>query len=425
MRRYLQLALLGFCLLLLPGCGSRKELNEIGIVIATGLDGSKGNYRITTQTIVPSAMFNGTGGSSGAGSSLGVYVLTTQGKTIREALLQSTLTNPRQLYFSHNNVLIIGKETANEGISELVDRYLRNLDTRETVKVLVAEPSAQEILETLMPPEKLPGKALEELLDKEKTWAPYYTDTSMYDLALKLSSESGGVGVPEIKLEGSSTEVMKSQEAFKTTAPPARLTLSGLSLFQGERRVGSLNQRESLAVSWLLNQVKRDTVSFASSQEGDEQEESGQEGNKQRKAMSAYKVTSARVKVTPVKTEDGFRLKVKAKVAGELNESDSMEDISSLSGIRHLEEQIEREITDDLNLGWKAIQKQQVDVLGVADQIHRKYPKDWQKLKPMWREQFAQMKMEVQVKASIKRPGLIVQSFHKLQEQIHHGQNRD
>ncbi|GGA30780.1 Ger(x)C family spore germination protein [Paenibacillus physcomitrellae] len=410
MLRYYRLCLLGFCLLLLPGCGSRKELNELGIVIATGLDGTKGNYRVTTQIIVPSAMFSGTGGSSGAGSTLGVYVLTSKGETIKEALIRSTLKNPRQLYFSHNNVLVIGKETANEGIFELVDRYLRNLDTRETVKVLVAESTAEETLQALLPPEKLPGKALEELLDKEQKWASFYNDTSMYELALKLSSDSGAAGVPEIKLEGSSPEILKTQDAFKHTNPPANLILSGLSLFQGERRVGRLNERESLGVSWLMNRVRRHTISFGSGPDGDDQ------------SRSAYKVTSAKVKVTPVKDGDGYKLKVRAKVAGELNETESMEDVGSLSGIRHLEEQIERKITGDINQGWKAIRKQQVDVLGVADKIHRRYPKDWQKLKPRWKEEFSKMNIEVQVKASIKRPGLFIQSFRKLQEKIHEGE---
>ncbi|WP_138495070.1 Ger(x)C family spore germination protein [Paenibacillus pinistramenti] len=403
MKRITLLLLVMAVMVLSAGCGSRRELNELGLVIATGVDGSKGNYRITSQMIIPSALYSGSGGASGTGSQTGVFVFTSEGHTVKEALDRSVLKNSRRLYFSHNNIFVIGKETADDGIYELIDSFLRNLEARETVKVLVAESSAKEILEMLMPPEKLPGKALDDLLNKEEKVESVYKAVTVHEIAYMLSSEANAVSIPEIRMEGSEEEDLKTSEAFKRTAPRANLILSGLSLFRGEKRVGSLNEQQSLGVSWLMNQVKHQTLSFDGSRE----------------EMSSFVIDSAKVKVTPVKGEEGYILKVRAKANGGLRESNSMDDITDPKGIKLMETEIEREITQIIQEGWAGLQQQKVDVLGLADKIYRRNPKEWRSIQPQWNEQFAKMKLDIQVKVSIKRTGLFGESFRKLQNKLH------
>ena len=110
------LLLIALCL---TGCGNRTELNELGITTATGYDGQKGNWTITYQVIVPSAMSTGSGVAGGGGSQAAIHTFSTKGSTIREAVAASSLENPRRLYFAHTNVIVIGKGTAEAGIAEI------------------------------------------------------------------------------------------------------------------------------------------------------------------------------------------------------------------------------------------------------------------------------------------------------------------
>ncbi|ULO09934.1 Ger(x)C family spore germination protein [Paenibacillus sp. 19GGS1-52] len=388
----------------LTACGSRTELNDLGITIATGIDGHKGDWTVTYQVILPSAMSSSLGGSAGGGSSqAAVHTFSTQGKTIREAIDISNLENPRKLYFAHNNVIIIGKQAAEEGIEEVIDNYFRNPDARETVKVLVADRKAREILIQLLPPEKLPGQALSKILQKDDQTGSFYPSISIYELALKISSDSGSSGVPEVSIAGSDDATLESADISKKTSSKANLRLTGLSIFDRARKVGTLNQAESLGISWLTNHMKSSTLSFE-----DENAKSAE------KALSSFRIIKAKVKVTPVKGPLHFSLDVKVKVAGELVISNSEEDPAKTESIKKMQHQVEKVIELQIKEGWKTVQKLHIDLVGIADKIHRKYPRYWKETKKNWPEELSRMDINIDVQASIKRPGLFQKSFSNL-----------
>ena len=47
-----------------------------------------------------------------------------------------------------------------------------------------------------------------------------------------------------------------------------------------------------------------------------------------------------------------------------------------------------------------------VDILGFAEEFHRKYPREWKKVKKDWDEIFPTVKVTLDIKAYIRRPGL-------------------
>ena len=397
MRRLAVLLLGG---LLLTGCGDRTELNELGIITATGVDGKEGAWSVTYQIIIPSAMSTGSGGSGGGGSQSAVHTFSTEGKTIREAIDISNLENPRKLYFAHNNVILIGKKTADAGIDEIVDNYLRNIESRETVKVLIADSSARDLLKQLVPPEKLPGVAIAKILNKDTKVGSFFPSVTMYDVAQSISSENGAVGIPEISLVGSGSDKLDSIEVFQKTSAKIKLKLSGLSILKGPKRVGTLKKEQSQGVAWLTNRMKSSTISFE-----DPTHKPGM------KTFSAYQIHTAKVKTTPVKGPDHYTLMVKADVTGELLESASQVDISKPKGIYILQEQIDRAIESQIMEGWKSIQELNADLVGIGTKIHRKYPRDWHKIKGSWSKELAKMDIKVDVNTEISRPGLIQKSF--------------
>ncbi|AOK92738.1 Ger(x)C family spore germination C-terminal domain-containing protein [Paenibacillus polymyxa] len=66
--------------------------------------------------------------------------------------------------------------------------------------------------------------------------------------------------------------------------------------------------------------------------------------------------------------------------------------------------------------GWEAAQKRNIDLVGIGNKIHQKYPQDWKKIKDTWPKELASMDMELDVKVNIKRPGLFQKSFKELLE---------
>ncbi|MCL6605174.1 MAG: Ger(x)C family spore germination protein [Paenibacillus sp.] len=404
MRRLWIISILLVINLLLSGCGNRTELNELGITSATGMDKKGGKWIVTYQVIIPSAMTFGAGGSSGGGGSQSaVHTFSTEGSTIREAVDVSNLENPRKLYFAHNNIVFIGKQAAEEGIADILDTYFAISEARETVKIIIADGEARDLLEMLVPPEKIPGHALTQILVKDDQLGSFFPSVSMFEVAMNITSESGAVGIPEISVVGTDGEKLKSNDIFTQTSTKSKLKLSGLSVFKGDKRVSSLNRKESLGVTWLNNKMEKSTISFK-----DEPSAKGLE------AYTAFRILHSKVKSTPVKGSSHYTLKVKAEVSGEMVEASNKKNLTNSKGIDKLEYQIEKIIESQILDGWNSVQKEKTDLINIGNKIHRIYPKDWKKIKNTWPDDMAKMDIIVEVKAEIKRPGLFQNSYKKL-----------
>ncbi|KAF6621914.1 Ger(x)C family spore germination protein, partial [Paenibacillus sp. EKM208P] len=112
-------------LFILAGCWNRVELNELWVTAATGVDMmDDGQWMVSYQIIVPSALASGTGGGTGGSSQPASHVLSVKSKTYNQALSYSNLKTSRRIYLAHNRVVFIGKRAAEKGMDRLIDYYL-------------------------------------------------------------------------------------------------------------------------------------------------------------------------------------------------------------------------------------------------------------------------------------------------------------
>jgi spore germination protein KC len=408
MRRILLCCVAVLVCLTAAGCWNRTELNELGITAATGFDRDGDDWEMTYQVIVPSASgASQGGGSAGGGSQPSVYVFTTKGKTIREAADRGYTENPRRLYFGHTEILVIGKGAAETGIEQILDVYFRNIDARETVLVAVTDGKASEILRKMVPPEKIPGTALAELLRKQDNNSSYFPIVNVFEIAQKLVSDAQTVGVPEIIVTDGDGKALESLDVNKTTSPPVKMKVERLGVLHQNRLVGYLNRDESYGIAWLTNQVKGSTISFSCS---------GADANSKNGTL---RITSAKTKVTPVRAEEQhYNMRVETEASGNLlMEFMCQEDLSKPDSIRAIEKAAAEEIMKKIQMGWGASQKLRVDLPGFADKIHRKDPKAWKKLKNNWSEELSRIELDIHVKVKLERHGLIKKSFDTLLNQ--------
>ncbi|MBN2983754.1 MULTISPECIES: Ger(x)C family spore germination protein [Cohnella] len=387
-----------FCLVL-AGCWDRRELNELGITSATGIDWADGKWNVTYQVVVPSGMWSGGGGGGGGGTTQSsVHVFTAEGRTLCEAANKSNLEIPRQLYFAHTDAIVIGKAAAEHGLSEVVDLYLRSVQARETVMMAVTEGRASDILKLFVPLEKLPGDALNKIISKEELNSGYYPAVRVFDFAQSLYSDSRAIGVPELNLMGKrdakSRKELSSLESFKQTHNESKLGLTGESVFKDGRRIGRLTFKESYGISWLSGDIKQSALAVPCP------------SGSNRDAFSTLRIDKAETKITPQKKQDGFRMLVRVNVSGEVLESECKLDLTKNEAVRQLGNAIEREIEDIMDTGWSAAMRIKADLPGFADKIHRKYPNDWKKLKDQWTEQFPKLEVQPHIRVSVIRIGL-------------------
>ncbi|MCA1296301.1 Ger(x)C family spore germination protein [Paenibacillus sp. alder61] len=405
MRRIRTCCLLVLLSLFVTGCWNRTELNELGITVATGFDRENGKWSMSYQIAVPSAMGtaqSGSGGGGGGGKP-SVHVFTTVGSSIREAADLGYVENPRRLYFAHTDLLVIGREAAEFGISEILGLYFRNNDARETVLVALTDGKARDILTKVVPSETMPGTALAEIIQKESNFSSIFPKVKVYELAQKVLSDAGAAGVPVLEFTGKGQSGMESLE--QTTSSPGTLKLTRLGVFHRDRFVGWMNREESFGISWLSDHVKGSTLAFGCS-----------EGSQEKK-QSSFRITNAKTTVTPIKSGEHFKMKIKVKAKGDLLEFQCNGDLTKPEVIRKIEKTLEEDILAIIQAGWKASKRMRVDLPGFADKVHRKYPKTWREIKATWEDELAHIELDTEVHVSVQRPGLIKKSFEQLQKE--------
>ena len=160
MRRWMAVVLL--FAVLLCGCMQSVELKERGIVQAIGVDYDDGFYTVTLQIFNPQS----TGQTSFDASKLNNKVIQVQGSSISDALRRATLQNGRKMFLGNNKIIVIGRETAEGGISRVLDYFDSDHETRPGTVVLVADGRADEIVSAQINQGIVPANAIEMVVDQ-------------------------------------------------------------------------------------------------------------------------------------------------------------------------------------------------------------------------------------------------------------------
>ncbi|MBO9600501.1 MAG: Ger(x)C family spore germination protein, partial [Cohnella sp.] len=244
------LALL-MCCSLLSGCWNRREMNDIAIVLATGIDWVGTKYRVTVQVVDPSQMIRPSPGNRSAG-----LIYSEEGQTVYEALRRITNKSPRQLYYGHLGMLFLNEAAARKGFRKPADLLFRMPETRPDFKVVVTHNvSARDILSVVPPFEISPAldffKALQ---NSEKEWAPT-TSATIFDLMRQLSTDGWEPSLTAITIIGNRTGAM-SQNNVKQPRSLGEYKYMGLAVFEDDKLVGLLNESDSKSFSYIRNKLK-------------------------------------------------------------------------------------------------------------------------------------------------------------------------
>jgi Ger(x)C family germination protein len=235
--------------LLLTGCWDRTEINDMAIVVATGIDkGDNNNYRFTVQVPLPSSL-GGPGSSGGGGGTNGegpFIVAQGSGKNFEQGInwIQSRLS--RKLYFSHRRVLVIGENLAKEGIKGTLNAIFVQPQSRLSTFLLISKGDALNLLETQPRMEQFSGEALREMANNS-------INTTVLDVLQDLERPGKEVILPLAEKTGLISKEKNQNE----------VEVSSFALFKGDQLRFITNQTESLGVLWLLGKMNRKTFTFS------------------------------------------------------------------------------------------------------------------------------------------------------------------
>ena len=120
-----KIAILLIVVFMFNGLKDARQLNELSILSAVGIDiNEEGEYIVTSQ-VLNTQKTDSSSGSSGGGTSVVTYE--TQKKSVHEALRSTIEKVPNKLYIAHLELLLISEEAAkNNDLLDTIDFFLRD-----------------------------------------------------------------------------------------------------------------------------------------------------------------------------------------------------------------------------------------------------------------------------------------------------------
>lgn len=355
---------------LLSGCWSYRGLNELTIVSGIGIDRNpdNGDYHIVYE-IADLA-------TSSEKSSVEAKLIESEGPTIFQAVRNAKKRLTSKLYFGNAQVIVVGNQLAeDEGLSAIVDWFLRNEECRETMSVVISqEKTAKEILAIKGIANSLVANEIKSITALDQKSAASTRDLELYKIYNIYNGEGICLVLPAIHC------VLNDED-------PA-VEVNGLAVFKQKKMIGYLDPVASKFYLFAVNQVKGGILTIPS--------------NVGRPDDVSLEVTENKTK-TSYSYEDG-KLKFVIKINTKVYLEEAGADVSKLDAdeITRFEKITENKMIENVTGVIKKVQSEYgSDIFGFGSLIYKKEPKLWDQLSPQWDYLFKTMDIEVQSKVTI------------------------
>lgn len=390
--RWKAVFIVSFLMILMSGCSGKTEINDLGLVMAVGLDkGTKeGTLQLTAQIVRPADARGQTGAPSGqTGES--IWSTTATGDSIFSAIRHLGRHSSRRIYWAHNYIIVINEELAKEGIAEIIDFFSRNHQLRMRTLVAVTPDAASELVSTITSLEVVPGQAIDDLFLYSSITAAA-PKTEMIDLQSAYLSDSTHPVLARLSLQ---KHGIKNKEP---TANPTinQIELDGTGIFKDDKLLGTIGADDTKGYLFFRENVDSGAVVAQCPSNPDE--------------SMAVELKHQSFNVTPKYKDDQVSFDVELKSYVQLVEAGCPFSIKNQQQVQQLEEQLEESLKGKLERVVKLAQEEyKVDFLQLGRVFNNRYPAEWRKIGPNWEEEFTKAKVNVQVDIEIKSSVLLYQ----------------
>ena len=325
----------------LTGCWDRKELNEIGIVIAMAIDKEQksGKYIITSQVIHPISPIDKQGKSSPT------ELVTASADSIFEAVRNNAKKFDRQSYFSHVRMIVISDKVAQDGINEVIDFIIRAHQLRNNSWFMVSQnKEAREVLTINCGIEDIQAYHLEGII-KGKKLNTEISSAKVLDIVKKIQGNGINPTTGAFKVIDEKNNPIGYGDDKKC------LRLSDTAVFNKDKLAGYLNNTETRGFNIIMGNTKSTAVRVPS--------------NKNENKYISIDVRKVKSHIKPQVVDGKISFIININVQGNIFEVPDNTDVSELEEFYKVNNKFKESIEYDVNRAMVKIQKDlKTDILG-------------------------------------------------------------
>lgn len=374
-------------LLLLPsitifitGCWNQRDLNKLAIVSAIGIDKDEDQgVKVTVQIVKPTVAKVGGAAKGGSEDKKAVWILSSKGRTVFDALRNMVKKSGRKLYYPHNYVIILGGQMAKEGVLSIMDWFNRDHEVRPLTWILVTKGNAEDIMRVQSELEKIPADHISRML-KEYGAVSQTVTINLMEFYNQLLSEG--------------TQPVAGRIELKKANGEDELKLEGSGVFRKDRLSGWLDPLETRGYLWIRDKVKSGIVTVPCQE------------NKEK--LVSLEIIKASSKIKPLMKKGELHFSIQINVESNLGEQTCNTMEVKAETISYLEDELNAAIKNEIETVINKSQEDfKEDIFGFGMAVMRQYPKEWNELKDNWDETFSRLEIEVVVNSIIRRVGMV------------------
>lgn len=377
MRRVLSIAAL--CLvpaLLLSGCWSYRGLSDLALVVGMGVDRDEatGDYRLSSEILdLTKPPKNNAPGSK---------VVVSTGKTLFDAARNAKRRLLNRLYIGNIQALVIGEDVARTvGIEPLVDWFLREGESRETLNIVLAQGvSAQELLSLPGIDHHISSIEIDRIVSEDHRLTSSTAYIELYRIYDTLKCPGISLTLPVFHIVDNDGE-----STFES---------NGIAAFAGDKLVGLLTPEESKFFLIATDQCNGGLLTL------------------DRHGAGAHDITleiagsRSKTSFTVRDRRPAFRIEVETDVY--LAEVQSEIDVMDAAQIESIEREAGRQLNDAIErLVRKAQSELKSDILGLGRRVYQRDVRLWKQLESNWASIFPTVSVEVSCRVNIKNSAFI------------------
>ncbi|WP_028612273.1 Ger(x)C family spore germination protein [Paenibacillus harenae] len=363
------------CLGFLTGCWDRTEMDDLALVMASGLDLSEdGRVEITLQIALPTGIPSAL--QSGGKAAKPVLVVSAKGKDSIDALdrLQQQLS--RRINLGHRGIIVVGEKYARRGFDQVLDTLLRSPESRYNSYIVTAYgTTAKKILEAPYLMEIIPSIGINKLQYSDFSLS---VKTDKFIDALASFGKSPVTGAIKIMKQGAGQQTYIIDKA---------------AVYKRNKLVGFLSGKELKAFRLVAGRSR--DMKLTTQMEPPKKEYKGT-------------VTIRLLKATPkIRTEiknGNPEVSVSLNALGSILSNDTSMDMSKVIPLveKKFAADLQEEITKTISHTQKKFKS---DIFGFGNRIHIEHPYAWKKMKEDWDELYPKASVQVKTVMVLERVG--------------------
>ena len=360
---------------LLTGCGNYRELNNIAIVTAVGIDKKEDKYELSF--LIANSQKAQTSTKEGEAQTT---VYSGKGKTLTEASEHIAYKSPKKLYYGHINVVIISEDVAKDNFLKVADYLIRYPESRKKFFLMQTKDNPKDVLKIVSPLESFPSQSIATLLKSTKDTEGVIDVVDYSTFIGKILEEGFDPVLPVLSIKGNQEKGNKS-ENIESTEPEAYIKLDSVAIFRGGKFLGYENFKVGKAINIINNNVNEFKNNF----------------KYKKKPVGSYcDFVSTKIKVKKFN-------KVSVKVDGKcfISEINSKTDLENPKTVKKMEQALNKSLKKQLQNTILDMQnKYHSDVFGFGNKIYKKYP-NWKNIKDNWNDVYFH-RLNIEIKTCLK-----------------------